>query len=125
MACARFVDYQHPLHTARQPAAAMRVTVWRVLDQRVEWIYTYAGDVDSAVIESVLAHVVRFAEAVGGACCVEVVATGLGPHLLHLLKDGVRDLRRRGLLARLALIPRLPLELRPGLWGAAASAAAN
>ncbi|MDX2166217.1 MAG: hypothetical protein SF182_04115 [Deltaproteobacteria bacterium] len=71
--------------------------VWRVVAGVPQWLFTYAGAIDDAVLRAVMQHVRRLTSAVPGEWNVEVVGVGLEGGLLHAVRSDLTDLRRSGL----------------------------
>lgn len=85
--------------------------VWRLIGGAPQGLFTFAGDIDAAVLRAVMQHVRRLTAAVPGDWRVEVFGSGLDGGLLQAVKDDLGDLRRSGLRPRLALAPRLRPQL--------------
>jgi len=83
-------------------ATRISVRVWRLVAGKPQWLFTYAGAVDDAVLGAVMQHVQCLTSAVPGEWTVEVI--GADPHggLLHTVQHDLGHLRRRGLRSRLA-----------------------
>jgi hypothetical protein len=108
----------HPIPeavTSRTPATRISVRVWREVAGVPQWLFTYAGAIDAAVLGAVMQHVRRLTSAVPGEWTVEVIGSGLEGGLLIAVQDRLGDLRRRGLRPRLAHVPRLRPEVRAAL----------
>ncbi len=119
MACARDQESKKGRQPPSPQPVVINLTVWRTVVGKPEWLFTYTGDADASVIETVLHHVQRLTAAVPGKWCVEVIASGFAARLLQQVKDGLRDLGRCGLQARLAIRPRTLREADVSLASAA------
>lgn len=100
------------------PADRISVRVWRWLpSNEAQWLYTYSGTVDLAVLSSLMQTVRQLTDSVPGEWRVDVIVIG-GQHGLwravrddlHALRPGVRPLLRRlpRLSARCAAPARQP-----------------
>jgi hypothetical protein len=78
-------------------ATHISVRVWRLVAGAPQWLFTYAGEIDDAVLRSVMQHVRHLTSAVPGEWTVEVVGIGLEGGLLHAVRSDLTDLRRIGL----------------------------
>jgi len=90
----------------RPATSGLSVRVWRLIGGAPQGLFTFAGDIDAAILRAVMQHVRRLTTAVPGDWRVEVFGSGLDGGLLQAVKDDLGDLRRDGLSPRLALAPR-------------------
>jgi hypothetical protein len=81
--------------------------VWRWVPSGPQWLYTYAGTIDHAVLGTVMQTVRRLTEAIPGDWVVEVVVTGLECGLLRAMQDDLHALRDQGVRPLLHRAPRL------------------
>ncbi|MEO8604241.1 MAG: hypothetical protein ABI629_16820 [bacterium] len=91
------------------------VRVWRIVAGAPQWLFTYAGAIDDAVLRAVMQHVRCLTTAVPGEWTVEVIGADLHGGLLHSVQNDLGDLRRSGLRPRLAHAPYLRPELSAAL----------
>jgi hypothetical protein len=104
----------HPMaeRAAAWPRATrISVRVWRIVAGAPQWLFTYVGAIDDAVLRAVMQHVRRLTAAVPGEWTVEVIGAGLEGGLLHAVQNDLGDLRRNGLRPHLAHAPRRRPEL--------------
>lgn len=105
-------------------ASEITVRVWRTVAGAPEWLFTYAGAVDRAVLRAIMQHVRRLTAAVPGEWTIDVVSMELDRRLLRAVRDDLGALRRRGLRPQLASAPRPRPELRAALAAFALAGAA-
>lgn len=82
--------------------------VWRWLPSSgPQWLYTYSGAIDHAVLGSLMQTVRQLTAAVPGDWLVDVAVTGLERGLLRAVRDDLHDLRQHGVHPLLRRVPRL------------------
>lgn len=105
------IKRRHRNAWARPATSGLSVRVWRLIGGAPQGLFTFAGEIDAAVLRAVMQHVRRLTTAVPGDWRVEVFGSGLDGGLLQAVKDDLGDLRRSGLRPHLALTPRLRPQL--------------
>ena len=82
--------------------------VWRWLPSSgAQWLYTYSGTLDHAVLGNLMQTVRRLTAAVPGDWLVDVAVTDLERGLLRAVRDDLLELRERGIRPVLRRLPRL------------------
>ena len=82
--------------------------VWRWLpNSGAQWLYTYSGTLDHAVLGNLMQTVRQLTAAVPGDCLVDVAVTDLERGLLRAVRDDLLELRDRGVRPVLRRLPRL------------------
>jgi hypothetical protein len=109
MACARWNSWE-PGRGATPYGGAFRIRLWRMLDGRVDWIFTFSGCGDGALLEHVLDVVRRLIGAMAAEWYLEVLASGASRQDLADLDETVAELRHHGVHPQLFLAP----HPRPG-----------
>lgn len=91
---------------SRRRPSRISLRVWRYVPSGPQWMYTYAGAIDDAVLRAVMQTVRRLTEAVPGEWVVDVLVAGVEHGLLRTMQDDLRDLRGRGVQPCLRHAPR-------------------
>jgi hypothetical protein len=104
MAYARFYDHGP---SGIQLAAPLTVsaTLWRMIAERYEWVFTFTGDADVFVVDAILEHVHRLIGHAPGEWGFEFVAAGPRPDVLLQVEHRFHDLVRNGVRQRVAVAP--------------------
>lgn len=95
-------------HRPRPNRISLRV--WRFVPGGPQWLYTYAGAIDRAVLGSVMQTIRRLTEAVPGEWIVDVLIVGVDHGLLRAMQDDLHALRDNGVQ------PCLRHARRRGAW---------
>ena len=104
MACVRFYDHGDSGIQMTAPLT-ISATLWRVIAERYEWVFTFTGDADVFVIDSILEHVNRLIDYAPGEWGFELVAAGPRPDVLRQIEHRFEDLVRSGVRQRVAIAP--------------------
>jgi hypothetical protein len=80
-------------------------TLWRIMPERYEWVFTFTGDADVFVVDAILAHVHRLTGHAPEEWGFEFVASGPRPDVLREIEHRFHDLTRSGVHQRLAGAP--------------------
>lgn len=83
-------------HPPRLRANRISLRVWRFVADGPQWLYTYAGTVDHAVLGNVMQTIRRLTEAVPGEWIVDVLIIGVERALLRAMQDDLQALRGNG-----------------------------
>jgi hypothetical protein len=83
-------------------ATRFSVRVWRRVAGTQQWLFSYAGAIDDAVLGAVMQHVQRLTSTVPGRWTVEVVGADAHGGRLHPVPHERGHIRRRGRRARVA-----------------------
>lgn len=92
------------------PPVPSRITlrIWRWLPSNgAQWLYTYSGTLDHAVLGTLMQTVRQLTAAVPGDWLVDVAVTDLERGLLRAVRDDLLALRERGVRPVLRRVPRL------------------
>ena len=105
---------QMPLTFAEIPRHHSRISLrlWRVVPSGPQWLYTYAGTLDHAVLGTVMQTIRRLTESIPGEWIVDVLVVGVDHRLLRAMQDDLQDLRRHGVQPSLRHPPRRRRWLR-------------
>ena len=107
-------------HRPRPRANRICLRVWRFASGGSQWLYTYSGAIDHAVLGTVMQTIRRLTEAVPGEWIVDVLIVGVEHELLRAMQADLQAMRPNGIEPRLRRLPRRRAWLRRH---AAASAA--
>ena len=91
----------------RHHSSRISLRVWRFVPSGPQWLYTYSGTIDHAVLGTVMQTVRRLTAAIPGEWVVDVLVVGVEHGLLRAVEDDLHDLRRRGVHPLLRHAPRL------------------
>lgn len=83
-------------HPSRLRPKRISLRVWRFVADGPQWLYTYAGAVDHAVLRNVMQTIRRLTEAVPGDWVVDVLTIGVDGALLRAMQDDLQALRGNG-----------------------------
>lgn len=104
MACTRLYDHGSSGIRVTAPLT-VSATLWRMIAERYEWVFTFTGDADVFVVDAILEHVNQLIEHAPGEWGFELVAAGPRPEVLLQLEHRFHDLVRNGVRQRVAVAP--------------------
>ena len=104
MACARLYDHGAAGIQLTAPLT-ISATLWRLIAGRYEWVFTFTGDADVFVVDSILEHVNRLIGHAPGDWGFEFLASGPRPEILLQVEHRFRHLVRSGVRQRVAVAP--------------------
>lgn len=120
MACVRLYDHG-PCGTLLTAPLTIKATLWRIIAERCEWVFTFAGDADVFVVDAILEHVSRLTGEAPEEWHFELIGAGPQPDVLDEIAHRFRDLVRSGVRQHLA-VARLALpDMSVGLTKKAAA----
>jgi hypothetical protein len=117
MACARFYDHGSGVIHPTAPLT-VSATLWRIIAERYEWVFTFTGAADVFVVDAVLEHVNWLIGHAPGEWGFEFVAAGPRPDILLQIEHRFQDLVRNGVRQRVAVAPFAPPEKKLALASA-------
>lgn len=88
------LSYVH--HPPRARANRISLRVWRFVPSGPQWLYSYAGVIDSAVLGNVMQTIRRLIEAIPGEWIVDVLVIGVDHALLRAMQDDLHAMRDSG-----------------------------
>ena len=104
VACVRFYDHGAGGIQLTAPLT-ISATLWRLMEGRYEWVFTFSGDADVFVLDSLLEHVHRLTGNAPGEWRFEFLAFGPRPDVLQEVEHRFHDLARSGVHHRVAVAP--------------------
>lgn len=88
------------------------VRLWRFVPSGPQWLYTYAGALDVAVLGTVMQTIRRLTDSIPGEWVVDVLVAGIDQELLRAVQDDLHELSRRGIQPCVRHAPRRRRWLR-------------
>jgi hypothetical protein len=76
-----------------------------MIAERYEWVFTFTGDADVFVVDSILEHVNQLIGHAPGEWGFEFLASGPRPEVLRQVEHRFQDLVRSGVRQRVAVAP--------------------
>jgi hypothetical protein len=89
--------HQPPAHRVNR----ICLRVWRFVAGGPQWLYTYSGAVDHAVVGNVMQTIRRLTQAVPGEWIVDVLIIGVEHGLLRTIQADLQAMRPQGIEPRL------------------------
>jgi hypothetical protein len=110
IACVRLYDHGSASMQASAPLT-ISATLWRFMAGRYEWVFTFTGDADVFVVDSILEHVNLLVGYAPGEWGFELLASGPRPEVLLQIEHRFHHLIRIGVRQRVAVAPRTLREM--------------
>jgi hypothetical protein len=123
-ACVRFYDHGAAGIRVTAPLT-VSATLWRIIAERYEWVFTFTGDADVFVVDSILEHVNQLIGHEPGKWGFEFLASGPRPDVLRQIEHRFHDLVRSGVRQRVAVAPFALPDLSVALATAAGAGLAD
>ena len=120
-ACTRFYDHGTSGIQLTAPLT-ISATLWRIIAERYEWVFTFTGDADIFVVDAILEHVSRLTGQAPAEWGFELVASGPRPDVLLEIEHRFLALVRSGVRQRVAVAPFALPDLSLALAKAAVAA---